>query len=49
MEKAIRENPIKAWLGEGFQLGVPLRAPSKRVILIGVCGRHKIDWKETKH
>ena len=36
-------------LGEGFQLGMLIRAPWKRVILICVCGWHQIGWKETKH
>ena len=44
--KAIWENPIETWLGEGFQLGVSFRTPSKRVILI--CGWHK-NWLERKH
>ena len=38
MGKAIRENPIAARLGEGFQSGMLIRTPSKRVILICVCG-----------
>ena len=29
-------------------LGMLIRTPSKRVILICVCGRHQIGWKETK-
>ena len=48
MRKAIWENPIKARLGEGFQLGMLIRTPWKRVILICVCGWRKIGWKETK-
>ena len=48
MEKAIWENPIAARLGEGFQLGMFVRTPWKRVILICVCGWHIIGWKETK-
>ena len=47
--KAIWENPIAARLGKGFQLGMPVRTPSKRAIHICVCGWHKIGWKETKH
>ena len=38
MGKAIRENPFAARLGKGFQLGMAVRTPSKRVILICVCG-----------
>ena len=32
-----------------FQLGMLLRTPWKRVILICVRGWHQIGWKETKH
>ena len=39
--KAIWENPIQVRLGEGFQLGMLIRTPSKRIILISVCGWHK--------
>ena len=49
MGKAIWENPIEVRLGEGFQLGMLIRTPWKRVILICVCGWHRIGWKETKH
>ena len=49
MGKAIWENPIETWLGEGFQVGMLIRSPWRRVILICVCGRHQIGWKETKH
>ena len=49
MGKAIWDNYIKARLGESFQLGMSFRTPSKRIILICVCGWHKIGWKETKH
>ena len=49
MGKAFWENPIKARLGESFQLGMSFRTPSKRIILICVCWWHKIDWNETKH
>ena len=38
MGKAIRENPIAARLGKSFQLGVLIRTPSKKFILICVCG-----------
>ena len=48
MGKTIWENPIAARLGEGFQLGMLIRTPSKRVILICVCGRHQTGLKETK-
>ena len=47
--KAIWENPIEVRLGEGFQLGMLIRTPWKRILLICVCGWHKIGWKETKH
>ena len=48
MGKAIWEHPA-TWLGEGSPLGMPIRTPWKRVILICVCGRHQIGCKETKH
>ena len=38
MGMAIGENPFAARMGKGFQLGMPVRTPSKRVILICVCG-----------
>ena len=42
---------ISIWtqLGEGFQLGMLIRTPSKRVVLICVCGWHQIGWQETEH
>ena len=49
MGKAIWENRIEVRLGEGFQLGMLIRTPWKRVILICVCGWQNIGWKETKH
>ena len=49
MEKAIWENPSAARLGEGFQLGMLIRTPWKRVIHICVCGWHQTGWKETKY
>ena len=45
MGTAIWENPIAARLGEGFQLGMLIRTPWKRVVLICVCGRHQ-NWLE---
>ena len=48
MGKAIWENPIGTWLGENSKLWMSLRTPSKRIILICVCGWHQIGWKETK-
>ena len=48
MGKAIWENTITARLGECFQWGMLIRTPWKRVILICVCGWHKIGWHETK-
>ena len=38
MGKAIRENPFETWMGESFQLGMLNRTPSKRIILVCVCG-----------
>ena len=49
MGKAIWENPIETRLGEGFQLGMLIRTPSKGIILICVCGWHQTRWEETKH
>ena len=49
MSTAIREDPIKVQLVEGFQLGMLIRTPWKRVVLICVCRSHYIGWKETKH
>ena len=49
MRKTIWENPIEVRLGESFQLGMLIRTPWKRVILICVRGWHQIDWQETKH
>ena len=48
MRKAIRESSIEAWVGENSKLGMSLCASWKRIILICVCGWHKIGWKETK-
>ena len=48
MGKAIWRNSIEVRLWEGFQLGMLIRTPLKRIILICVCGWHKIGWKETK-
>ena len=45
MGEVIWENPIAVRLGTGFQLGMLIRTPSKRVILICVCGWHK-NWLE---
>ena len=47
MGKAIGENPTAARLEKGLQLGMLVRTPSKNIILICVCGWHKIGWKET--
>ena len=49
MGKAIWENPVETRLGAGFQLGMLIRTPWQRAILICVCGWHQIGWKETKH
>ena len=48
MGKAIWENPIEAWLWENSKLGMSLCSSWKRIILVCVCGWHKIGWKETK-
>ena len=48
MGKAIWENPIETWMGENSKLGMSLCSSWKRIILICVCGWHKIGWKETK-
>ena len=49
MGKAIWENPFETRLGEGFQLGMLIRTPWKRVVLVCVCGWHQIGWKERKY
>ena len=36
-------------VGKRFPIGMLIRTPLKRVILICVCGRHKTGWEETKH
>ena len=38
MGKAIWENSLKIRLGESSKLGMSLRTPSKRIVLIRVCG-----------
>ena len=48
-ERQFGENPLKARLGESFQLGMLIRPPRKEIILICVCGRHQIGWKETQY
>ena len=45
MRKVIWENPLEVRLGEGFQLGMLIRTPWKRIILICVCVWHK-NWLE---
>ena len=37
-ERQFEKKPIKVRLGESFQLGMSLRTPSKRIVLICVCG-----------
>ena len=37
-ERQFEKVLLEIWLGEGFQLGMPIRTPCKRVILICVCG-----------
>ena len=46
--KAIWESPIETWMGENSKLGMSLCSSWKRIILICVCGWHKIGWKEAK-
>ena len=48
-ERQFEKIPLKIRLGESFQLGMFIRAPWKRVILICECGWHQIGWKETKY
>ena len=48
MGKAIWENLIETWLGDNSKLEMSLCTSWKRIILICVCGWHKIGWKETK-
>ena len=47
--KAIWEESVEAWLGENSKLGMSLCSSRKRIILISVCGWHKIGWKETQY
>ena len=49
MAKAIRESSIKIRLGRISKLGMLIRELRKRAILVCVCGRYKIGWKETEH
>ena len=42
------ENPIETWLGVSSKLGMSLCTSWRRIILICVCGWHKIGWKETQ-
>ena len=49
LNNSIWENPIEARLGEGTKLGMSVRTPWKRIILVCVRGWHQIGWKETKH
>ena len=49
MGKAIWENPIETWMGENSKLWMSLCSSWRRIILICVCGWHKIGWKERKH
>ena len=37
-ERQFEKNPVKARLGESSKLGMSIHTPSKRVILICVCG-----------
>ena len=47
--KAIWENPIGTWLGEDSKLGMSLCTSWKKIILIFVCGWHKIGWKKKQN
>ena len=49
MGKAIRENSIGTRLEKSSKLGMFLRKPRKRAILVCVCGRYKTGWEDTKH
>ena len=46
---SLPERPTLRDLPEDFQLRMLIRTLWKRVVLICVCGWHKIGWKETKH
>ena len=45
----IRESSIKVLLGKNSELRVFFGKPRKKAILVCVCGRYKIGWKETKY
>ena len=47
-ERQFEKIPIEAWLWKSSKLGMCHCTWSKRIILICVCGWHKIGWKETK-
>ena len=47
-ERQFEKSLFKTWVGENSKLGMSLCSSWKRVILISVCGWHKIGWKETK-
>ena len=49
MGKAIWESPLELRFGRRFPIGNACSSQWKSVILICVCGWHKIGWKETKH
>ena len=49
MGKAIWESSIGTRLGKVFILGMFICQPSKRTILVSVCGRYQTGWKETYH
>ena len=44
--KAIWENPIETWLGENSKLGMSLCSSWRRIILVCVCGWHKLAGKK---
>ena len=44
----LRKSFFEVRLGKGFQVGMLIRPPRKGIILICVCGRHQVGWKETK-
>ena len=47
--KAIWENPIETWLEENSTWRMSLCRSWDRIILICVCGWHKVGWKETQY
>ena len=48
-DKTIEKHSIRTRLGTSSKFGMFIRSPSKRAILVCVCGWNKTGWKETKH